>query len=50
MSTLGFELEWFDPLGNDIQKLYLKFFLENNTIEVVRVFCSFIAVHIDFLL
>lgn len=36
MATLGFELEWYDNLSDTVQKLFLKFFMENNTIEVVR--------------
>jgi hypothetical protein len=35
MATLGFELEWYDNLSDTVQKLFLKYFIENKTIEVV---------------
>jgi hypothetical protein len=36
MSVLGFELEWFDQVSGILQTLYLKFFLDNNTIELLH--------------
>ena len=36
MSVLGFEVEWFDSVAGAAKKLYLKFFLENNTIEILE--------------
>lgn len=36
MSVLGFELEWFDDVSGLLQTLYLKFFLDDNTIEVLK--------------
>ena len=36
MSTLGFEVEWFDNSSNSCQYLYLKYFLTDNTIELLH--------------
>ncbi len=36
MSVLGFELEWFDEVSGLLQVLYLKFFLDDNTIELLK--------------
>lgn len=36
MSVLGFELEWFDEVSGILQTLYLKFFLDDNTIEILK--------------
>lgn len=36
MSVLGFELEWFDEVSGILQTLYLKFFLDDNTIELLK--------------
>lgn len=36
MSVLGFELEWFDPVSCTLHTLYLKFFLDDNTIEILQ--------------
>ena len=36
MSVLGFELEWFDEVPGLLQKLYLKLFLDDNTIELLK--------------
>ena len=36
MSVLGFELEWFDQVSGILQTLYLKFFLDDNTIELLK--------------
>ncbi len=36
MSVLGFEVEWFDQVSGILQTLYLKFFLDNNTIELLH--------------
>jgi hypothetical protein len=33
--VLGFNMEWFDHFANMIQKLYLKFFVDDNTIEIL---------------
>jgi hypothetical protein len=33
---LGFDLEYFDPLSQLTQKLYLKYFLNDNTIEILK--------------
>ncbi len=35
MSILGFDVEWFDPIAEITHKLYLKYFLDNNTIEIL---------------
>jgi asparagine synthetase B (glutamine-hydrolysing) len=32
--VLGFELEWFDSTSGILKKMFLKFFLDDNTIEV----------------
>jgi hypothetical protein len=34
--VLGFELEWYDPVASDVKKLFLKFWVEENTLELVR--------------
>lgn len=34
-AVLGFECEWFDPISGQIIQLFLKYFLDNNTIELV---------------
>lgn len=36
MATLGFEVDWFDNIANTNQKLYLKYFLNDNTIELLH--------------
>lgn len=36
MSVLGFELEWFDDVSGLLQTLFLKFFLDDNTIELLK--------------
>lgn len=36
MSVLGFETEWYDSVAGLSKVLYLKFFLENNTIEILE--------------
>lgn len=36
MSTLGFAAEWFDPIAREVTKLWLKFFLEDGTIELIK--------------
>ena len=35
MSILGFELDWFDPLSELTHSLFLKFFVDDNTIEIL---------------
>ena len=35
MSVLGFEVEWYDAAASITRKLYLKYFLEDHTIELV---------------
>lgn len=34
MSILGYEVIWFDPVAGLSKKLFLKFFLDDNTIEI----------------
>ncbi len=36
MSILGFEVEWFDQVSGLMQQLYLKFFVDDNTVELLR--------------
>mmetsp|Transcript_26371 Transcript_26371/g.26617 ORF Transcript_26371/g.26617 Transcript_26371/m.26617 type:complete len:331 (+) Transcript_26371:110-1102(+) len=36
MATLGFEVEWFDTISKLVQKLFLKVYLEDNTVEILR--------------
>ncbi len=36
MSTLGFEVEWFDTVASSVQILYLKYFIEDGTIELIH--------------
>ena len=33
--VLGFELEWYDPVASEVKKLFLKFWIEDNTLELV---------------
>ncbi len=33
---LGFELEWFDPVCKQVRQLFLKFFIADNTIEILN--------------
>jgi len=34
--TLGFELEWFDPVSSVVNKIYMKYYLDNDTIELLH--------------
>lgn len=34
--SLGFECEWFDAIANDLQKLYLKFRVDDGTLELMQ--------------
>lgn len=36
MATLGFEVEWFDNVSNSCKRLYLKYYLSDNTIELLH--------------
>lgn len=36
MTIVGFAAEWYDPIAREITKLYLKFFLEDGTIELLK--------------
>jgi hypothetical protein len=36
MSVLGFELEWFDTVSGIMHVMYLKYFLDDNTIELLQ--------------
>lgn len=36
MAILGFVAEWYDPIAREITNLYLKFFLEDGTIELLK--------------
>ena len=36
MSVLGFAAEWYDPIAREVTKLYLKFFHEDGTIELLK--------------
>lgn len=33
---LGFNIEWYDNISNMIQNLFLKFFVADNTIEILK--------------
>ena len=33
---MAFDVEWFDPVAKLLQKMYLKFFTENNTLELLQ--------------
>lgn len=44
-TVLGFEVEWYDPVAADVKKLYLKYWVEDNTLELV---CSlFVFPHLS---
>ena len=32
---LGFTMEWFDTVSNIMHSMYLKFFLDDNTLEIL---------------
>ena len=34
--AIAFEAEWFDPVARLIRTLYLRFFLDDNTIEILQ--------------
>jgi hypothetical protein len=36
MSVLGFEVDWFDQVSTSVQKMFLKYFLEDDTIEILH--------------
>jgi len=36
MTIIGFAAEWYDPIAREITNLYLKFFLEDGTIELLK--------------
>lgn len=36
MTILGFVAEWYDPIARDVTNLFLKFFLEDGTIELLK--------------
>lgn len=46
--TLGFELEWFDTVARTLKTLFLKYFLDDSTIEILvdkkaflkRIYCA----------
>jgi hypothetical protein len=42
MSVLGFELEWLDEVSGLLQVLYMKFFLDDNTIELLQGHSTFL--------
>jgi hypothetical protein len=35
-NVLGFELEWFDPLSSGLKSLFLKYFIDDSTIEILE--------------
>jgi hypothetical protein len=43
MSTLGFEVDWYDSCSQSVQRMFLKFFIDDNTLELVGVLtrCDF---------
>jgi hypothetical protein len=36
-TVLGFEMEWNDPVASEVKKLFLKFWVEDNTVELVTI-------------
>lgn len=36
MPVLGFEVEWYDPIACDVKPMYLKFWTEDNTVELLK--------------
>jgi hypothetical protein len=34
--ALGFEVEWFDPVSRLLRTLYLRYFLDDHTIELLQ--------------
>ncbi len=34
--VLGFAVEWYDPVACDVKDMFLKFWPEDNTLELVR--------------
>lgn len=53
MSVLGFEGEWFDHVSGLLQIIYVKFFLDDNTLELLtgkstflkRIFYPDVTIH-----
>lgn len=35
-NCVSFEVDWFDPIAKIIQSMYLKFFMDNNTLELLQ--------------
>lgn len=35
-TTLGFEMEWFDPMSSMMNTIYMKYYMDNNTIELLH--------------
>ena len=35
-AVVGFEVEWFDPVARILQTMYLKYFIDNNTLELLQ--------------
>ena len=35
MTVLGYVVEWFDPVSSILHTLFLKYFVEDNTLEIV---------------
>lgn len=42
MAILGFEVEWFDQISGLLHKLFLKYWTEDNTIELVNEKAAFL--------
>ena len=42
-AVLGFECEWFDGISGELNKLFLKYFLDDNTIEILSTTRTFLA-------
>jgi nucleoside-diphosphate kinase len=42
-AVLGFECEWFDGISGELNTLFLKYFLDDNTIEILTTTRTFLA-------
>jgi nucleoside-diphosphate kinase len=42
-AVLGFECQWFDEISGQLNKLYLKYYLDDNTIEILTDTRTFLA-------
>lgn len=42
MVAISFDVDWFNPLSNLVERMYLRFFTEDNTIEILTDHSTFL--------